>query len=562
MHSIVAGPIEGHFLPVFDKLAKLHAKNAFSLAIIVGDLFKDPADSSSEDDENISSLLNGEITVPLPVYFTIGQHALPSKVIEKLESSDYEVCQNLYFLGKRSTTKTEGLRIVALGGRLDTAITAGTSKEKYLPFHTEEDAKTLKGANSADILITTHWPTLIRSGSNVDLPVVTAQTEQCVADLCSTLKPRYHFTLSDEAFYEREPFFHLTEDGRPDPMSITRFLSLASFGNFSKQKWLYAFTIDPNATATATITPGTTASPFSPFSGRKRQRQADDNQSFSRFSNGGDHYRPTKSARTRRSQPTPQQCFFCLSNPNLATHLITSIATDTYLTISKGPLPTATTFPQLGFPAHVLIMPLTHAPTLSSVSEQEVRSATYKEMQRYRRALHNMLIDKAGSSLGAITWEISRADGVHFHWQFMPAPAELIQKGLVEAAFKVQAENEKYPTFKAKDIGDGTAEKGDYFRVWIWCLEKDEAVGADVANGEHISDDETNKTRGREKSLVLSLPAGTRFDLQFGRRVMAKFLGLEVRTHWKDCPQTEKEEQQDAETFKAAFKKFDFSLEE
>ena len=559
MHSIVVGAVEGHFLAVFDKLANLHAKNSFSLAIVVGDLFKSPADSSSEDDENISSLLNGEITVPLPVYFTLGKHALPPKVIQKLESSEYEVCQNLYFLGKRSTTKTEGLRIVALGGRLDTAITAGISKEKYLPFHTEEDAKALNGANSADILITTHWPTLIRSGSNVDLPIGTPQTEQCVADLCSTLKPRYHFSVSDEAFYEREPFFHLTEDGQPDPMSITRFLSLATFGNSSKQKWLYAFTIDPNATATATITPGTTASPFGV---RKRKRQADDNQSFSRFSNGADHYRPTKSARIRRSQPTPQQCFFCLSNPNLATHLITSIATDTYLTISKGPLPTATTFPQLGFPAHVLIMPLTHAPTFSSVSEQDVRSATYKEMQRYRRALHSMLIDKTSSSLGAITWEISRADGIHFHWQFLPAPAELIQKGLVEAAFKVQAENEKYPTFKVKEIGDGTAERGDYFRVWIWYPEKGETIGADAANGEHTSEDETGETRGREKSLVLSLPAGMRFDLQFGRRVMAKLLGLEVRTHWKDCPQTEKEEQQDAETFKAAFKKFDFSLEE
>lgn len=559
MHSIVVGAVEGHFVAVFDKLANLHAKNSFSLAIVVGDLFKSPADSSSEDDENISSLLNSEITVPLPVYFTLGKHALPPKVIQKLESSEYEVCQNLYFLGKRSTTKTEGLRIVALGGRLDTAITAGISKEKYLPFHTEEDAKALNGANSADILITTHWPTLIRSGSNVDLPIGTPQTEQCVADLCSTLKPRYHFSVSDEAFYEREPFFHLTEDGQPDPMSITRFLSLATFGNSSKQKWLYAFTIDPNATATATITPGTTASPFGV---RKRKRQADDNQSFSRFSNGADHYRPTKSARPRRSQPTPQQCFFCLSNPNLATHLITSIATDTYLTISKGPLPTATTFPQLGFPAHVLIMPLTHAPTFSSVSEQEVRSATYKEMQRYRRALHSMLIDKTSSSLGAITWEISRADGIHFHWQFLPAPAELIQKGLVEAAFKVQAENEKYPTFKVKEIGAGTAERGDYFRVWIWYPEKGEAIGADAANGEHTSEDETGETRGREKSLVLSLPAGMRFDLQFGRRVMAKLLGLEVRTHWKDCPQTEKEEQQDAETFKAAFQKFDFSLEE
>lgn len=557
----MVGAVEGHFTTVFEKLRKLHAKNGFSLAIIVGDLFRDPAESSSEDEANITNLVKGNITVPLPVYFTLGRYALPPEVVEKLNTSDNDLCENLHFLGKRSTFKTsESLRIVALGGLLDTAITAGLSKDQYLPFHTEDDAKSLKGANNADILITTHWPTLIRSGSKVDLPdgVGTPQTEQCVADLCSALKPKYHLSVSNDAFYEREPFFHLTEDGQPDPMSITRFLSLAAFENVLKQKWLYAFSIDPNATATTTITPGTTASPLNV---RKRQRQ-EDVQSFSRFSNGGDHYRPKKRPVHRRSQPGPQQCFFCLSNPNLAAHLISSIASDSYLTISKGPLPMSTTFPQLGCPAHILIIPLAHSPTMGCISEQEVRSATYKEMQRYRRTLHSMLIDKANSSIGAITWEISRADGVHFHWQFLPVRAELIQKGLVEAAFKVQAENEKYPTFKAKDIGDGTAEKGDYFRVWIWCPKEGETNGADAANGDRSSEDDTSETRGKEKSLVLPLSQEMRFDLQFGRRVMAKLLGLEVRAHWKDCPQTEQEEQKDAETFKAAFKKFDFSLEE
>lgn len=557
----MVGAVEGHYTTVFEKLGKLHAKNGFSLAIIIGDLFRDPAKSSSEDETNITKLVNGSITVPLPVYFTLGTYALPQEVVEKLNSSEDDLCENLHFLGKRSTNKTpEGLRVVALGGLLDPTITAGLSKDKYLPFHTEDDAKSLKGANKADILITTHWPTLIRSGSNVELPdgVGTPRTEQCVADLCSALKPKYHLSVSNEAFYEREPFFHLTEDGQPDPMSITRFLSLAAFENPSKQKWLYAFSIDPNATTTTTITPGTTASPFN---ARKRQRR-EDVQSHSRFSNGVDHYRPTKVARHPRSQPGPQECFFCLSNPNLAAHLITSIASDTYLTISKGPLPMSTTFPQLGCPAHVLIIPLAHSPTLGCVPEQAVRPATYKEMQRYRRSLHSMLIDKANSSIGAITWEISRADGIHFHWQFLPVPADLIQKGLVEAAFKVQAENEKYPTFKAKDIGDGTAEKGDYFRVWIWCPGKGEADGADAANGDHSSEDDMSETRGKEKSLILPLPKEMRFDLQFGRRVMAKLLGLEVRAHWKDCPQTEPEEQKDAETFKAAFKKFDFSLEE
>ena len=497
----------------------------------------------------------------MPVYFTLGQHGLPPKIIEKLESSDNEVCENLYFLGKRSTTKTsEGLKVVALGGLLGSAITAGTSKDKYLPFHIEDDAKALKGAHNADILITTHWPTFIRSGSKVNLPdgVRTPQTEQCIADLSSALKPKYHFSVSNQAFYEREPFFHVTEDGLPDPTSITRFLSLAAFENPSKQKWLYAFTIDPNVTATTTITPGTTASPFNI---KKRQKQHDHAGTYSRYSNGGDHYRPTKRARAPRSQPTPQECFFCLSNPNLATHLITSIGTDTYLTISKGPLTTASTFPQLGCPGHVLIIPLAHSPTFSSVPEQEVRSATYKEMHRYRRALHSMLIDKGNSSLGAITWEISRADGIHFHWQFLPVPADLIKNGLVEAAFKVQAENENYPSLKVKDIGDGIAEKGDYFRVWTWYPQKDETNGADAANGGHSSEDDMVETRGKEKSLVLSFPTEMRFDLQFGRRVMAKLLGLELRAHWKDCPQTEEEEQKDAKTFKAAFEKFDFSLE-
>ena len=522
---------------------------------------------TSENEDNVTKLLSGEITVPLTTYFTLGKHPLPPKVLEKLEKSDDEVCPNLYFLAKRSSFKTsEGLRIVTLGGRLDAAVTAGLSKDKYLPFHTEDDAKVLRDAKSADILVTSHWPTMIRSRSKIALPdnAQTPQTEQCVADLCSELRPRYHFSISDRLFYEREPFFHLTEEGQPDAGAVTRFISLAPFNNPSKQKWLYAFTIDPNAAAATIITPGTTASPFSsnPTNSKKRERGADTDQSYSRYSRDSDHYRPTKRTRGRRFQPTPQECFFCLSNPNLATHLITSIGTDVYLTIAKGPLPTATMFPNLGCPAHILLIPLAHSPTFGTMADQVTRSSTYKEMQRYRRALHSLLIDKCNDSLGAITFEISRADGVHVHWQFLPVPSDLIKKGLVEAAFKVEAENQKCPTFKTKDIGDSTAENADYFRVWIWRPEEGETNGADVANGKHTSEDDTSETRGKEKCMVLTLPSELRFDLQFGRRVIAKLLGLEKRTNWRDCPQTEAEEKKDAEAFKAAFKKFDFSLED
>ena len=511
---------------------------------------------ASDDERNLNSLLDGKINVPLPTYFTLGRSPLPHQIIDKLKGSDNEVCPNLYFLGKRSTTKTsEGLRIVSLGGSLDPEIAAGLSKDKHLPFHTEGDAKALHGANTADILVTTNWPSAIRSGSNIILPEDTEEplAEDCIQELCSALKPRYHFSTSDSLFYEREPFFHLDKDNHPDTSSITRFISLAAHNNQPKQKWLYAFSIDPNALSPTTMPPGTTAPPLGPS--RKHQRLPDQEQTYSRFSHhNGDHYRPKK--RARRAPPGPQECFFCLSNPNLATHLIASIGDDAYLTTAKGPLSKSTTYETLNFPTHILIIPLPHSPTLASITPPETKVSTYKEMRHYRQSLQSLVSSSSQNALGSVTWEVSRAEGIHTHWQFLPIPADLIRKGLVEVAFKVEAENEKYPTFKTKEIGDGTTEKGDLFRVWIWRPVNEEDKDGDS------DDEDDDKLKGSEKSLVLPLTAEFRFDLQFGRRVMAKLLGLEDRTNWRDCQQSDEEEKKDAEKFKVAFKRFDFSLVE
>ena len=141
--------------------------------------------------------------------------------------------------------------------------------------------------------------------------------------------------------------------------------------------------------------------------------------------------------------------------------------------------------------------------------------------------------------LGAVTFEISRASGVHVHWQFMPVPKSLITRGLVEAAFKVEAENEKYPAFETSALSKDAVTEGDCFKAILWS-----------GDGE------------KEKSLTLPLNASFRFDLQFGRRVLGKLLGLESRSHWQDCGQSEAEETKDAEAFKDAFKSYDFSLDD
>ncbi|KAL9127565.1 MAG: hypothetical protein Q9217_003582 [Psora testacea] len=560
---IVVGPVEGRF-ELFEKLSKLHAKNSFSLALILGDLFPEPAASSGKTEDAVASLLKGDINIPMPTYFTLGRHHLPERVQAKLQDTNGEVCSNLYFLDKRSITKTsEGLRIVALGGSLDAHLSAGLSTDKFLPCHTEGDAKALHGANSADILVTTHWPNSIRSGSSVKLPdgVNEPPGEHCIADLCSALRPRYHFSNSPQLFYEREPFFHLSKDDQSHISTITRFISIAAYDNPLKQKWLYAFSIDPSAASPTTLPTGTTAVPFAVAS-KKRNRLGGQDETYQRFSRNQightNHERSHKRVHKKGPPPGPQECFFCLSNPNIATHLITSIGNDSYLTTAKGPLTTAKSFPSLAFPAHILIIPLSHSSSLNSIESSETRISTHKEMERYRHALQAMVASTSKGSLGAVAWEISRTENIHVHWQFMPVPMDLIGRGLVEAGFKVEAENEKYPSFKSKNIGDGSGEVGDYLRVWIWRPE--EGIYTTL-NGD-VDEPEGAEKRGEENSLVLQLKPDLPFDLQFPRKVMAKLVGLEGRMHWKDCVQDEAKEKIEAEAFKEAFKAYDFSLEE
>lgn len=124
-------------------------------------------------------------------------------------------------------------------------------------------------------------------------------------------------------------------------------------------------------------------------------------------------------------------------------------------------------------------------------------------MTNFKVALQNMIAHCSNNRLGAVTYEISKANGVHTHWQFLPIPVDLIRKGLVEAAFRVEAENLKYPSFQVRDPGIGQDE-GDFFRVWIWTPSSEEGA------------------EGSTKCLTMSFDDELRFSLQYGRIVLAK----------------------------------------
>ncbi|KAH6898625.1 CwfJ C-terminus 2-domain-containing protein-like protein [Thelonectria olida] len=541
---IVLGSLNGQLEPGLKKLATLHSKNSFTLAILTGDVFAPTTDDT--DDETVTALLNGTLKVPLPTYFTVASHALPPRIAAKIEA-DEEICENFHFLAKRSVIKTsDGIRIVTLGGQLDTNLVAGQSKDQHCPFHTADDAKSLRGANSADILLTSMWPASVWAGSKAALnptQQTSVATSESMADLCAALKPRYHLSTSPGPFfYEREPFLHPMAKESDNP-PVTRFISLAPYGNDAKAKAMYAFSLNK---ADASIPDGATSSPFNPQA--KKRPQNDD--SYNRYGNDhreDRHRGQRKKHRHQAPPPGPDQCYFCLSNPNIGVHMCCSIGEDAYITTAKGPLPTTTTFADQGvaFPTHFLIIPLPHSPTITSMgsvtdADSEAVKA-YKEMSRFREAIQATFATKSSHKLGAVTWEISRDRNIHLHWQIVALPADLIRNGIAEAAFKVEAENQKYPKFNEQDIPlENLATTGDFFRVWLW------------------TDDGEDKIKG--KSIVMPLNPDMRFDLQFGRRVLAKLLGLEDRLRWQDCEQAVEEETKDVEEFREAFKDWDFTL--
>ncbi|KAH6610548.1 hypothetical protein Trco_000568 [Trichoderma cornu-damae] len=536
---IVLGSLNGQLGPAVKKLAALHAKNQFSLALITGDVF-----SPDVDDESVSALLSGSIEFPLPTYFTVGVHPLPLRIAARVEA-DEEICPNLHYLGKRSVTKTsDGIRIVTLGGVLDTNLVAGQSQEQHLPFHTAGDAKALRGANSTDILLTSTWPAKVWTGSKAVLDPshqAAVTSSEDIADLCAALKPRYHLSASPEAFfYEREPFFQQS-DKDSNTVSATRFISMAPYGNDKKAKAMYAFALSTPDTA---VPPGATASPFISKTTSKRGRQ---DEGYSRFGHHDDGHHGRRKRRRASPPPGPDRCYFCLSNPNISAHMCCSIGDEAYVTTAKGPLPTSSTYAEQGlnFPGHFIIIPLPHSPTIASmgstVDPASEAVKAYGEMSRFKESIQAMIASKSSHRLGVVGWEISRDRNVHLIWQLVAVPAEIIQKGLAEAAFRVEAENLKYPAFTTKDVAlEDLASSGDFFRVWLW-----------ADNGE-------DKIKG--KSLVMPLAADARFDLQFGRRVLAKLMGLENRVSWQNCEQTVEEETKDVELFREAFKEWDFTL--
>ncbi|KAI6045596.1 nuclear protein [Pisolithus marmoratus] len=216
----------------------------------------------------------------------------------------------------------------------------------------------------------------------------------------------------------------------------------------------------------------------------------------------------------------PDECWFCLSNPNLACGQIVptqSAAARSNLSLVPGG-------------GHVLIVPIAHQPTYATISP-DIAPPIIEETEKYKSALRNLY---AKYNAAAVFFEVGRlsSKGGHAHIQAVPVPRNLQDK--VEDAF----------------MSEGNAQGIDF---------EPDATGALEACNE-----------GRHGYFRVDLPDGRQmvhlmrphapFSIQFGRQVLVTLLNMTDRLDWKACMLTEEEDKADVESFRKAFTLFDPSL--
>lgn len=529
--SLVFGNIDSSLGQAITKGNALNSsKNGpFDLLILL-------ASNIVNDHTDLIKLHDGELSVDLPTRLVISEKISPDTELPAVMKSSLEetgthtLCKNLTVYteteGTNSLKNVDGLEMAWASDR-NVDGTTGT----FLP--------------STDILISNKWPLgILKNVNPANMPAGTTTTfdeDQTLATALQTAVPRYHFVSnpSVSVFWERAPY-------RSDETSnrVTRFISLGKFAG--PTRWFYAFNlVIPFSESSATLPSNLTSNPFTAekkLSIASTNTEIEEGSGSRQRTYGQDGRRDNKRRRQAGGPPVrPDTCFLCLSNPNLAKHLIASIGTKSYLALAKGPLPTPVDWTDKNIPGHVMIVPIDHVATLDTTTgaiTPEDRDQIEIERWKYAIALSHLFSESASPPAVTVLFDISRKRGIHLHTQVFAVPHDRATKYDIESEFITQAEQAGLSMVERQLDQDET----DYFRVQII--------------RPYNSEKEKTTT-----TLVIELPDdGTYFDLQFGRKVMARILELQHRVDWRACSQTEEEEKADCKNFKDSFKKYDFTL--
>lgn len=211
-------------------------------------------------------------------------------------------------------------------------------------------------------------------------------------------------------------------------------------------------------------------------------------------------------------------CWFCLSSPDVESHLVISIGEGYYCTLAKGPL----------VPNHVLMIPVEHCPsTLMMPPEAEA------ELGRYKIAL-SKYFEKQGKTAVYFEWVSPRSH--HANLQAVPVP--LSKADAVNKIFHLAAKKLGFEFSMVNPDGAKTARES----LMSQCESKSGLFYVELPEG---------------RILLHMVDSNEKFPVQFGREVLAGLLSMADRADWRNCKISKEEEIKLVDDFKQGFREFD-----
>ncbi|EPS73031.1 hypothetical protein M569_01724, partial [Genlisea aurea] len=215
-----------------------------------------------------------------------------------------------------------------------------------------------------------------------------------------------------------------------------------------------------------------------------------------------------------------KECWFCLSSPNVESHLIASVGEYFYCALAKGPL----------VEDHVLLVPIEHLPnTLRLQPECE------RELHGFQSALR-AYFKSQNQEVVFFEWISSR--GTHANLQAVPIP--LGRASSVEQIFTLAAERLGF-TFET--------------------LKDDENMeGRRKLLGTHIAENRALFYAEAPGGTILLhlVEENEKFPVQFGREVViAGLLNVADKADWRNCQLSKDEEETMSQRFRTRFTDYD-----
>jgi diadenosine tetraphosphate (Ap4A) HIT family hydrolase len=245
--------------------------------------------------------------------------------------------------------------------------------------------------------LSSSWPRNIINNSEQSIDINIIDESEEVSKLLNFSSPKCHFSALNNYYFEREPYQNKNE-------GFTRTISLSNLSDQNlkdqKNKCFYGFNFQPD------VSEKFEKFTKSPFESERRETK--------------------QNSHNKKSKIEDKECWFCLSNEKVETHLIASIEDESYVTLSKGGINED----------HLIIIPINHESRINETTE-EVK----KEMDEYIRYIKKQYEKEEKEVIVFLReFDFKSKRFSHFHVQVLPLEKKK-SEGFIEEFIKLLKES-------------------------------------------------------------------------------------------------------------------------